>query len=49
VNISPPIVFELLLFNGGILAWAGYEIWSVRKRKFDPKSAPPDKPGHTEG
>lgn len=49
MNINPLIVFELLLFNGVILAWAGYEFWSVRNRKSDPKSAPPDKPGHTEG
>jgi hypothetical protein len=49
VNLNPLIVFELLLFNGVILAWAGYEFWSVRKRKADGTSPPPDKPGHTEG
>jgi hypothetical protein len=53
MDINPVFVFELLLFNGVILAWAGYEFWSVRKSKSEPPkdsgSAPPGEPGHPEG
>lgn len=53
MDINPLFVFEILLFNGVILAWAGYEYWSVRKSKSEPrdssKSPPPDEPGHPEG
>ena len=42
-----------LLISGVILAWAGYEFWSVRKSTSDPakdpSSAPPDEPRHPEG
>jgi hypothetical protein len=52
MDINPLFVFEILLFNGVVLAWAGYEFWSVRKsarEKPAPESTPPDEPGHTEG
>ena len=42
-------VFEILLFNGVILAWAGYEFWSVRKSKTESKSQPSDEAGHPKG
>jgi hypothetical protein len=32
--VSHPIfLLEFLLFDGAALAWAGYEIWSVRPTK----------------
>ncbi|MDP3491845.1 MAG: hypothetical protein Q8R82_01935 [Hyphomonadaceae bacterium] len=52
MEFNPIFLFELLLFNGVVLAWAGYELWSVRKsvrNKPEPNSTPPDEPGHTEG
>ncbi|MDX2237950.1 MAG: hypothetical protein NW203_10340 [Hyphomonadaceae bacterium] len=39
-------ILELIIFNGVVLAWAGYEFWSVRRK---PKPSPPkDEPGHPE-
>ena len=35
-------LLEFLLFDGAALAWAGYELWTVRPSKT--KSAPEDKP-----
>ena len=49
MQFNPIFLGELLLFNGAVLAWAFYEYWSVRKTKAEPKSPPPDDPGHTEG
>lgn len=52
MELNPLFLFELLLFNGVVLAWAGYEFWSVRKKpdaKSAPESASSDEPGHTEG
>ncbi len=35
--LSHPIfLLEFLLFDGAALAWAGYEIWSVRPGKDKP-------------
>jgi hypothetical protein len=48
-----PLLLIELLFSGVILAWAGYELWSVRKSKRslpkDTSSLPPDEPRHPEG
>ncbi len=54
MEFNPLFLFEILLFNGVVLAWAGYEFWSVRKKPEPeahpaPQSPPPDEPGHTEG
>jgi hypothetical protein len=42
-------LIELFVFNGAALAWAGYELWTVRTPKEKPKSPPPDDTGHPEG
>jgi len=49
MQFNPIFLFELLLFNGAVLAWAGYEYWSVRGAKSERKLPPPDDPGHPEG
>lgn len=36
-------ILELIIFNGIVLVWAFYELWSVRKRKDSSES------GHAEG
>jgi hypothetical protein len=52
MQLDPLLLIELL-FSGVILAWAGYEFWSVRKSTSeppaDPKSPPPDESRHPEG
>jgi hypothetical protein len=40
-------IFELILFNGAILAWAGYEWWSVRRSRHETGSSPRE-PRHAE-
>lgn len=52
--LSHPIfLLEFLLFDGAALAWAGYEIWSVRPGKDKPaerKNASSEEPArHPEG
>lgn len=38
------------LLEGGAIAWAAWELWSLRKRKGDPPAPPPsDPPGHAVG
>jgi hypothetical protein len=49
LEINLLFIFELLLFNGVILAWAGFEFWSVRRSKSHARSPAPDEPGHPEG
>ncbi len=49
MNVNPIFLIELLVFNGAALAWAGYELWTVRPSQREKKSPPPDEPGHTEG
>lgn len=41
-------LIEGLIFSVAALGWAGYELWSVRKRKDKTESPPPDDPGHPE-
>jgi hypothetical protein len=33
---SPLFLLEFLLFNGVALAWAGWELWSIRRSKDEP-------------
>jgi hypothetical protein len=50
-------LMEFLLFDGAALAWAGWELWSVRpsqdaaakKRDAASKAASKDAAGHPEG
>jgi hypothetical protein len=49
MEFNPIFLFELLLFNGAVLVWAGYEYWSVRTKKPDPESTTLSDPGHPEG
>jgi hypothetical protein len=54
MTVNPIFLMEFLLFDGAALAWAGWEIWSVRRGKDDPepeRQSPPSKdaPGHPEG
>lgn len=43
---------ELLIFSGIALAWAGWELWSIRPGKTPPSEAEkpslPDPAGHAE-
>ena len=41
-------LIEAILFSVAALAWAGYELWTVRKRK-DKGGSPPDDTRHPEG
>lgn len=51
---NPIFLLELVIFNGAALAWAGWELWSVRRSR-DPKPPPgpsegsADEPRHPEG
>ncbi len=31
-------LLEFLIFDGAALAWAGYELWSVRRSKWEPET-----------
>jgi hypothetical protein len=48
-------IVEILVFSGAALAWASWELWTVRKSKDEPKDKPaqpgasPREPGHPEG
>jgi hypothetical protein len=37
--MNPIFLLEFLLFDGAALAWAGYEIWSVRPGKDKTEAA----------
>ena len=49
MEINPLFLMEFVLFSGVALAWAAYEFWSVRPKKDDTSSAPPDDARHPEG
>jgi hypothetical protein len=54
MTVNPIFLMEFLLFDGAALAWAGWEIWSLRSSKKEPESTKhalgsEDPPGHPEG
>ena len=46
-------LLEFLIFDGAALTWAGYELWSVRRSKWDAETKTEaeskDPPRHPEG
>jgi hypothetical protein len=53
---NTPFFIGFLFFDVVALLWGAWQIWSVRKRKADPKAGAarspdrlPEPPGHSEG
>lgn len=42
MNRNYLFIIELVIFNGSALAWAFWELWSLRKSRRDAKSPEPE-------